>query len=158
MPPPPDPQAALARLRSTARDLVAPTSGASAERLGREVDDDEWSPAVVLAHLADAELVYSVRIRMALTADRPYLPAFDERVWVRRFAELEDDPKQSLARWRVLRDQNVKLLESLEDEEWKLSGVHAERGELSVAQMADLLAKHDTDHLDQIRQGLAGGR
>ena len=155
MPPPPDPQAALARLRSTARDLVALTSGESAERLAREPEEGEWAPAVVLAHLADVELVYSVRIRMALTGDRPYLPAFDERVWVRRFSELDDDPKQSLARWRVLRDQNVKLLESLEEDEWKLTGVHAERGELSVTQMADVLAKHDTEHLDQIRRGLA---
>ena len=155
MPPPPDPQAALARLRSTARDLVALTSGETTERLAREPDEDEWAPGVVLSHLADAELVYSVRIRMALTGDRPYLPAFDERVWVRRFSELDDDPKQSLARWRILRDQNVKLLESLEEDEWKLTGVHAERGELSVTQMADLLAKHDTDHLDQIRRGLA---
>jgi hypothetical protein len=157
MPPPPDPQAALARLRATARDLVALTSGASADRLGREPEEGEWSPGTVISHLADAELVYSVRIRMALTGDRPYLPAFDERSWARRFAELDDDPKQALARWRVLRDQNVKLLASLDDDEWKLTGVHAERGELSVTQMADLLAKHDSDHLGQIRQGLAGG-
>ena len=45
--------------------------------------------------------------------------------------------------------------ESLEDGEWKLTGLHAPRGEQSVAQIAAAIADHDRDHLAQIRQGLA---
>ena len=30
--------------------------------------------------------------------------AFDENAWVNRFADLEVDPKESLVRWRALRD------------------------------------------------------
>jgi hypothetical protein len=109
----------------------------------------------VLSHLADAELVYSFRTRMALTADRPYLAAYDENAWVRRFAELDVDAKEALSRWRLLRDANLRLFESLDPEEWKMSGLHAERGELSIAHIADLMVAHDRDHLAQIRAGLA---
>ena len=150
-----DPAASLARLKSTARDLVALLGTAKGEDLAREPESGEWSPATVVAHLADAELVYGVRIRMILTGDRPYIPAYDERAWVRRFADLEVDVKDTLARWRSVREATVRVLESLEPDEWRLSGLHAERGELTVAQVAALLAKHDTDHVAQIRAGLA---
>lgn len=153
--PPLEPSAALERLKGTPRELVALLATARTEAMQRKPDDDEWSPATVVAHLADAELVYSVRIRMAVTADRPYLAAFDENAWVRRFAELETDAKESLARWRSLRDANLRLLASLDPDEWKLSGMHAERGEMTVTQIADRLVQHDRAHLAQIRAGLA---
>ena len=151
----PDPAASLERLKQTRRELVALLGTASAERLRQAPAQDEWAPATIVSHLADAELVYSVRLRMTLTSDRPYLAAYDEAAWVRRFAELEPDAREALARWRTLRDANVRLLESLEDDEWKLSGLHAERGELSVAHIADAMAKHDREHTAQIRAGLA---
>jgi hypothetical protein len=152
-----EPSVALERLKSTPRELVALVGTAKADVMHRSPggDADEWSPATVLSHLADAELVYSVRIRMALTADRPYLAAYDEQAWVRRFAELDADPKETLVRWRALRDANLRLLDTLEPGEWKLSGLHAERGEVSVAHIADLMVSHDRAHLGQIREGLA---
>lgn len=153
--PPLPPSTALARLKSTARELVALLGTAKPDQLHREPAEGEWAPATVVSHLADAELVYSVRIRMVLTGDRPYIPAYDERAWVDRFSELEGDVKETLSRWRHLRDANVRLLSSLEEGEWALSGLHSQRGELTVAAIADLMARHDADHVDQIRAGLA---
>lgn len=155
--PPLDPATAVDLLKGTGRELVALLATATREAVHRAPAEGEWSPATVVSHLADAELVYSVRIRMTLTGDRPYLAAYDENAWVLRFAELEPDPKESLARWRSLRDANVRVLESLEPDEWKLHGLHPERGELSVAQIAQLLVEHDRAHLGQIRSGLAEG-
>ena len=149
-----DPQNALARLKSTPRELVALLGTATAAEL-RRTRGDEWSPATVVSHLADAELVYSVRIRMVLTGDRPYIAPYDEQAWVDRFSELEGDAKDTLARWRALREANLRLLASLDDAEWSLTGMHAELGEQSVAQIADRMAKHDADHVNQIRAGLA---
>ncbi len=151
----PDPAPAMERLRATARDLLSLTTGVGRDDLRRSPAAAEWSAATVVEHLADAELVYGVRIRMVLTGDRPYLVPYDERAWVARFGELEDDPKQTLARWRMLRDVNVRLLESLDDAEWRLTGRHGERGEISVADIAELMATHDRTHLDQIRKALA---
>ena len=150
-----EPSIALRRLRGTPRELVALLATAKTDALHREQGDGEWSPATVVAHLADAELVYGTRIRMVVTADRPYLAGFDENAWVRRFAELETDAKESLARWRTLRDANLRVLASLDPDEWKLTGMHAERGEMTVTQIADLLVQHDHAHLAQIRAGLA---
>lgn len=153
---PPDPRAVVDRLKATARDLVALMSGASNDQLARSPGGGEWPPATVVSHLADDELVYSVYFRMVLAGDRPYLAGYDQEAWVRRLSELEPDAKASLARWRALRDANLRLLESLDTDEWKLSGLHAVRGEESLVQLAHVLANHDREHLDQIRRGLAG--
>jgi hypothetical protein len=152
---PPDPASSLARLKATARELVALLGTAKEAELRRAPEAGEWSPATVVSHLADAELVYGVRLRMILTGDRPYIPAYDENAWVDRFAELDTDTKETLQRWRHVRDVNLRLFDSLDPDEWRLSGLHAERGELTVAAVAGLMAKHDHDHLDQIRAGLA---
>lgn len=150
-----EPQTALARLKGTARELVALLGTASATQVARVPAEGEWSPATVVSHLADAELVWGYRVRMVITGDRPYLAGFDEQTWVTRFSEVETDVKESLARWRSLRDANVRVLATLDDDEWKLTGLHAERGEISVAQIASLMAAHDATHVDQIRNGLA---
>lgn len=147
---------ALDRLRATALDLVSLVTAAPASRLRRVPAPGAWAAATVVAHLADAELVYSVRLRTMLVEERPRLAAFDEAAWAERFGPLDPEPRQSLQRWRALRDSNVRLLESLDEEEWERVGIHEERGPLTVAAVAEVLVGHDRDHLDQIRRALAG--
>jgi hypothetical protein len=146
---------ALDRLKATARDLVSLVSGADNARLRQAPAPGEWSAATVVAHLADAELIYAVRLRMVVAEERPLLAAFDENAWAQRFGALDADPRDALARWRTLREANVRLLESLAEDEWSRVGMHQERGVLSVAAIAQLLAEHDRAHLDQIRAALA---
>ena len=150
-----DPQVSLRSLRATGRDLVSLVAGVSAERIRREPADGGWSPATTLSHLADAELVYGFRLRMVIAGARPFLSTYDEESWARRFAALDVDPRESLARWRAIRDSNLRVLDSLEDDEWKLSGLHGDLGELTVARIAGRMVDHDREHLGQIRRGLA---
>ena len=149
------PGGVLDRLRSTALDLVSLVSGTDPARLGHAAGPGAWSAATVVGHLADAELVYSVRLRMVLTADRPWLVGFAEEAWVTRFGPLDPDVREALHRWRVLRDANVRLFASLGEHEWAREGVHEERGTLTMAGLAELMVSHDRDHLDQIRGVLA---
>ena len=147
---------AVDRLKATARDLVSLVGGADAARLRRSPGRGEWSAATVVAHLADAELVYAFRLRAIVAEDKPLLAAFDEAAWAERFAALETDTRQSLARWRAVREATIRLLESLAPAEWDRTGMHQARGVMSVAHVARLLVDHDATHLDQIRAALAG--
>ncbi|MGQ0521626.1 MAG: DinB family protein [Actinomycetota bacterium] len=149
------PAGVIDRLRATALDLVSLVTGADPGPLRRVPAPGEWSAATVVAHLADAELVYGVRARMMLTVDRPWLVAFPEGAWAERFGPLDRDVKDSLQRWRVLRDANLRLFGSLSDDEWALEGVHEERGTMTVTALAELLVSHDRAHLDQIRRALS---
>src|SRR5437763_1173546 len=90
------------RLKGTARDLVSLISGAEPAALRRRPSLRDWSAVTTLAHMADAELVFAVRARLVVAEERPLLPAFDEGAWAERFADLDPDPKETLARWRAV--------------------------------------------------------
>ena len=128
------------------------------DRLHRVPAPGEWSPGMVLVHMADNEIVYSFGLRLLLTSGRAQLPAFDAGAWVERFADLDADAKQSIARWRPLREANLRVLETLEEEEWLLAGWQAgDQQEVSVRRLTEQLAGHDRRHLDQLRAALAPG-
>ena len=141
-------------LRATLTEIERSTAGVSAEVLSRSPAPGEWSPWEVVAHLADNEMAWGVRVRMVITQDRPILVGYDQEAWTARFGGLEPDPHETLQRWELLRRANLRLYESLSPEEWQRIGLHQERGEQSVRDIVDLLAGHDVVHIDQLRRGL----
>ncbi|MEY2398131.1 MAG: hypothetical protein QOJ00_1305 [Actinomycetota bacterium] len=132
-------------------DLVALTANRTPRDL-TAAPRGEWSAAQVAAHMADAELVYSVRIRMVLTDENPALVGYDEQAWAARFAMSDVNVAGSVERFRVLRDANLRLFESLEPAEWSRIGTHLDQGELSIASIVEKLIGHDREHLNQIRR------
>lgn len=138
-------------LRSTVSDLVALTANRAPKDLALS-QRGEWSAAQVAAHMADAELVYSVRIRMVLTDENPALVGYDEQAWAARFTMCDVNVAGSVERFRALRDANLRLFESLEDAEWSRIGTHLDQGELSIATIVEKMIAHDREHLGQIRK------
>jgi hypothetical protein len=65
------------------------------------------------------------------------------------------DVRTSLCLYRVLREANLALLNSLTAAEWERSGIHAERGEESISDIATYYAGHDLNHFAQIEAILA---
>jgi hypothetical protein len=142
----------LDALRSTISDLIALTSHRSAKDLRQSPQRGEWSAAQVLAHMADAEMVYSVRVRMILTDDNPTLAGYDQDAWAARLSMCDLDPAGSTERFRMLRDANLRLYETLEDDEWARMGTHEEQGLVTIKATVETLIGHDRAHLDQIRR------
>ena len=132
-------------------DLVALTANRAPRDLSA-APRGEWSAAQVAAHMADAELVFSVRIRMVLTDENPALVGYDEDAWASRLTMCDLNVAGSVERFRVLRDANLRLFESLEDVEWSRVGTHLDQGELSIASIVEKLIGHDREHLNQIRK------
>lgn len=110
-----------------------------------------WSLRQVLVHLADAELVYGVRVRLLVGTDHPNLEGYDQERWAERFTDLETIAS-ALERWRVQREANLRLFDSLSEAEWGRTGLHAERGPESVDDQLTRIADHDVGHLRQLHQ------
>jgi uncharacterized damage-inducible protein DinB len=110
-----------------------------------------WSLREVLAHLADAELVYGLRLRLLVGVDNPRLEGYDQERWAERFTALET-VTSALERWRVQREANLRLLESLSEAEWFRTGTHTERGVESVEDQLVRMSDHDVGHLRQLHQ------
>jgi hypothetical protein len=112
----------------------------------------KWSVNEVLQHLADSELVFGWRIRLLLAHDRPTITGYDQDRWAERLGYAEGDPRDAIERFGVLRRANLRLLERASPADLQRVGVHAERGEESLAHIIRLYAGHDLLHLRQIER------
>jgi hypothetical protein len=147
-------QDTLEKLRAFPPRLAAATNGvADPSRLERE---GGWSVADVVAHLADLELVYAVRIRTIVAgAGETPLAALDQNAWVARVHRREP-LAELLDQFTFLRRMNLALFERMKEDELSRSGNHPEYGPITPRSAAERLARHDEKHLAQIERIKAG--
>jgi uncharacterized damage-inducible protein DinB len=112
----------------------------------------KWSIAEILAHLADTELVASWRMRLILGSNGAPVHAFDQDVWAETFNYARRDPKASFETFRLLRQNNLDLLNSVPKNLWENYGMHQERGKETIAQIVRMFAGHDLNHLGQVEK------
>jgi uncharacterized damage-inducible protein DinB len=143
---------ALDVLEQTAQALGRTLHALSDEQVKQPEADGKWSVRDVLQHLADSELVWGFRLRMALTQDRPRLVGYDQDLWAARLHYEHSDPRQALEQFGVLRRSNLALLKGASDDDWQRVAVHAERGAQTIEQMVRLCAGHDLVHLNQVER------
>jgi hypothetical protein len=149
----------LSVLRGTPAALRAAVDGLTDQQLAKPEADGKWSMCQVAQHLADSELVWGWRLRMVLAQDRPQITGYDQDRWAERLHYRDADVTTALDEFAVLRNANLRLLGRATPADLARVGVHAERGEESVAQMMRLYAGHDILHLRQlerIRNAVAG--
>lgn len=125
--------------------------GKSQEHLTRRPAPDKWSIAEIVAHLADAEIAISWRLRQILGTNAIPIQAYDQDLWARTFDYGHRDPEQSLELFRVLRASNIALLKAVPTL-WDNYGVHQERGNESISHMVRMVAGHDINHLRQVER------
>jgi tRNA-binding protein len=145
----------FAVLDSTPRRIGALLAGRGAGDLQWSPEPGRWSIAQIVSHLADAELVFGYRVRMILSSPGTAIQAFDQNRWCETQQADTSDAFASLSLFAAVRIANTALLRRLTPEERARSGVHAERGEESIALLLRLYAGHDRNHLAQIERLLA---
>jgi hypothetical protein len=138
--------------RSTAKKLTAMVKGLDRALMAKRPAPKKWSIAEILAHLADTELVAGWRIRSILGQNGRPIQAFDQDVWAARFDYRHRDPKASLELFRVLRESNLALLQSVPKNLRENYGMHPERGKETIAHLVRLFAGHDLNHLAQLER------
>jgi DinB superfamily len=143
-------------LRDTPSALRGAIDGVAATQLREPELPGKWSIAQVLQHLADSDLVWGWRVRLILAQDRPALTGYDQDLWAERLRYSEADPAEALEQFNVLRRANLRLVDRASPEDLQRVGVHAERGEESLAHLCRLYAGHDLMHLRQIERIKAG--
>lgn len=112
---------------------------------------DQWSLLEIAAHLADAELLASARIRRIITQDRPEMHGYKQELWAQSLAYRRQKIEFVLARFALLRRENASLLEMAGEEVWRLKGRHDKYGELSLRELIEDYISHTAKHLGQMR-------
>jgi uncharacterized damage-inducible protein DinB len=110
----------------------------------------KWSVLEVVQHLADTELVYAHRVRLALTEETPALARFAQDRWAERLRYNDARLPEVLGQLRSLRARNLRLFRALGEAELARTAVHDSRGTETVGAMIMHLARHDAKHCAQI--------
>jgi hypothetical protein len=149
---------ALRALPNQIEELVL---GLSEDALRWRPSPGEWSIKEVCCHLRDSSEIDGERIRRMLSEDNPFLASYDQEALARERDYQNESMPLVLTAVRAFSGGLAYLLENLSDGEWQRRGRHQERGPISIAQYAQLLADHARGHLEQIkalRGQLAPGR
>jgi uncharacterized damage-inducible protein DinB len=144
-------------LRETPQRLAALHRETPEASWGRRPAPEVWAPVEVVAHLADSELFFGVRLRLMLATERPALPRFDfGAALAARAGYLAWPAGAALERFRARREENLELLDACSAADLGRLGVHPERGPITVSDLVALMMAHDTEHAGQLRARLQG--
>lgn len=123
-------------------------------QLERKYREGGWTVRQIVHHLADSHANAYIRIKMALTEDRPTIKPYDQDKW----SSLEDARTlpvgSSLDVLRGLHLRWAALMRSMPEEAWSRKLFHPERGELTLEDLLEIYRNHGEKHLEHIRKAL----
>ena len=141
----------LERYRRGPELLAVVLTGVYGDEMDFTTAPGKWSLRTVMAHLADSELVAAHRFRQVIAEDKPTLVAFDQDAWAKNLDYARRPPKQSLEAFRRVRAETYDLLKALPENAFERTGIHSERGPLTLGQMLTTFADHAEKHARQIQ-------
>jgi hypothetical protein len=95
--------------------------------------------------------VYQERFSTTAFSDRPAFWMLDNDRAAVRLKYAESDPAAVAKEFRRLREDTLVLLRALPHAAWRRTGLHPKRGELTLEQLAEVLAGHDDSHIGKIK-------
>jgi len=145
----------IAMQREAPLTLAALIDGVTERDLRTRPALGKWSVGEILAHLAEDEIATAWRYRQMIEHCGCDLASFDQDQWAQLGNYASWEPKEALELFRLLRGANLRMLAQLNSDDWQKFGIHAERGKITVSDLARHMAGHDMNHIDQIRRILA---
>ena len=142
--------ALVRRFAAGADQLAAVVASLPGEAPGTRPAEAEWSPAEILAHLADAEVLAGERFRRIIADTEPPIQPLAQVDWAEHLRYRERDPDIALAAFRALRAANAEILRLVSAEAWERTGVHSIIGPTSLLDQVQSFADHTEEHIAQI--------
>ncbi len=106
-----------------------------------------WSIQQVVIHIADADAVLADWMKRVIAEENPSLLAFDEGKWMNALACEERSAADAAEGVQLTRSQIVTILKSLPDSAFERTGMHSQRGRMTLAEIVEFAADHLEHHL-----------
>jgi hypothetical protein len=132
--------------------LEAAVAGLTERQLRTAAAPGKWSPLEVVAHIADAEILYADRLIRTLGMDRPPLPSLDPDAVQARLPGNQRDLAEELALIAAVRKRMTRILRSFEAADFQREGVHSEAGPLTAETLLRRVVGHLPHHSEIVRQ------
>jgi hypothetical protein len=110
----------------------------------------KWSPAEIVSHLADCEIVFAFRLKQTLAEDAPTIQPFDQEKWAATYAGIPANV--ALTTFTALRIWNLLLIRAALPAAAGRIMTHPERGTMTFETVVETMAGHDLNHLGQLRR------
>ena len=116
----------------------------------------KWNARQILTHLAQSELAFGTRARMALTVSGYAAQSFDQDLWMKRESGL--DGRSAANAYLSTSRMNRAFFETLSEADLSTAFSHPEYGSLTVDWIRHQTAGHQLHHLKQLEEiNRAGG-
>jgi hypothetical protein len=112
----------------------------------------KWSPLEVVAHVADAEILYADRLIRTLGMDRPALPSLDPDAVQIRLPGNDRDLGEELALIAAIRKRMARILRGIDSADFQREGLHSEAGPLTAEALLKRVVGHLPHHAEIVRQ------
>jgi len=124
------------------------------EQLDSPYRPGSWTIRQLIHHIADAHMNAYIRVKLAMTEDKPTIKPYDEVLW----AELSDSQLPVELSTKLLEGLHKRLavlLRSLSSSGLERELIHPDVGLLTIKKLIDLYAWHGNHHLAQITAGIS---
>lgn len=110
----------------------------------------KWSPAQIVWHLSDCELVFSFRLRQTLAEDNYVIQPFDQEKWAAVYPK--DQAERALDLFTGIREWNLMVARQTMPAAATRKVTHPERGVMTFQTILESIAGHDLNHLGQLER------
>jgi hypothetical protein len=126
--------------------------GLSPEQLDTPYREGGWTVRQVIHHVPDSHMNAYIRFKLALTEDEPTIKPYMEDRWAKLADTTNTPPEVSLSLMDSLHDRWVRLLRSLEPNDWKRAFQHPELGLVPLEKNLVLYSWHGRHHVAHITE------
>jgi uncharacterized damage-inducible protein DinB len=122
------------------------------EQLRKRPVAGRWSTLEVVCHVVDSEQIWCHRMKRVIAEERPLLIGYDESRFTAALDYHQSELNQELALLENMRHQMARILRGLPLAAWSRTGVHNERGLITLDQMLQAEIEHIPHHIAHIIQ------
>ena len=142
----------LAVAAATPAKIVFLIRGLSPSHLAKRPGPGKWSIQEIISHLTDTDMVMACRARWIAFEDHPTLVPFDQEKWASGRVRERESLAETIERFRLLRSSQVRMFRHASKQDFQRTGLHPERGVVTLREQLETLAGHDLNHLLQIQR------
>lgn len=140
----------IAQLAEMPGQLRHAVDGLNEAQLRTPYREGGWMVRQVVHHLADSQMNGYIRMKLALTEDRPNITPFDQDGWASMVDAIEAPIDISLTLIDALYQRWLLMLRSLSDSDWQRVFHHPESGDINVGTALGIYVWHGQHHIAHI--------
>jgi FMN phosphatase YigB (HAD superfamily) len=137
-------------LKSTPAALDTLTRNLTAEEWSWRPSSGAWAINEIICHLRDVDCEVNLpRFIQVAAGENPFFAGMVTDIWAEERRYIKENGPQAMNGFMAVRTQLIKLLDSLDENSWKLPARHAIFGPTQLIELAGFTTTHDRTHVHQ---------